>query len=1077
MVGRVADIIRNADEVVMASSFLLADSHIERALTGTWGQQRCYVMLAAATRLRQDIGNEFDKMAHARHIKTLKNIAGNVLVRSSDDFHAKIVLADPGSDEPRGLFLTANLATEGLKRNQELFVELEPDEIREAASVLRWAFWEHSAHELAGDKLRDCKPLGKIKPAESKKILQTEPHRTIKRRIMEILDGRPKKITVASFGWDAKHEVVEKLCSLSRQGTSVTVLTRAERKPAHAAMVKMKRANIRILGFSWFHAKAVISDSHTLVMSANIEERGLERGFELGLTLEGKRAEEVKNTVSGWIDNCQYEFKAAVPAAPPAPAASGAEPERPAVPAAPLAPAASGAEPERPAVPAAPLAPAASGADEEGQERHDTNNLQIRRNSNRCNLLHNQGKHGKEPDMSNIRLVKVLTGEDGIGEGINDVDESQIAITKGRMIVADTTGQQLKVFDSNGVFVRSLACKTSEYGAPISPNMIALDSRNLIIVAGASTIHILDQSGVSIKEFDVNWTIKGIRTTSQGNIVVIKKDEDSYTRYENDRYDEILILDPSGKILDKISLTYYSHLYVGKNHVLEEGRDDIMLYDLTGRNTKEHAFKITKKDMTKQLGDNCLSASTFDDKGHMYIVVDNAILVFDSSGNEIKRITYGDIYGIKSIVALDHSRIAVSGRDGVSIWDGKEWHDFHGRGSILSASNEGVVISRDDYVYRLVPPDTVRTLLYKNRGIRIATDSMDRIIAADHGCVKILNPGGGIVETIVDADGRGERFGVIKAVAVDRQNRIVVRDDDHVRIFDANGKFVRSFTKREYSEKVDARLTNFLGSYPYLAYDSYGRAVVALKGEGIAIKDGDDTIKILDAPDADALTVDRWDRIIAAHGSSITIYDHNGSIVNSVWGRYIRADGVAADGMGRIIVSGRDSNDNGMIQVFAAFEEAPAEAEPEPAAPEPAFEEAPAEAEPAAWAASPAAPEPAFEEAEPEPTAEEPAAPEPAETESKAAKAPQSRRIIVGSESPMTYVHAVLTQLASQPIVTIKARGQKIARAVDVSQMIAKRMDAAGYYVKDVRIAVDSLISEDGEPRSVSTIEIDIARE
>jgi DNA-binding protein len=76
----------------------------------------------------------------------------------------------------------------------------------------------------------------------------------------------------------------------------------------------------------------------------------------------------------------------------------------------------------------------------------------------------------------------------------------------------------------------------------------------------------------------------------------------------------------------------------------------------------------------------------------------------------------------------------------------------------------------------------------------------------------------------------------------------------------------------------------------------------------------------------------------------------------------------------------------------------------------------------------------------------------------------------------MTYVHATLTQIASQPIVTIKARGKKITQAVDVSQMIVKRMDAVGYYIKQVRLASDSLISEDGRPRNVSTIEIDIAK-
>ena len=896
MVGRVAEIIQGADEVVIASSFLLADNRIEHALADAhWGQKRCYVMMAAASRLRQDIGSEFDRMAHDRHIETLKGIAGKALVRSSDDFHAKIVLADPGSDEPRGLFLTANLATEGLERNQELFVELEPDEIREAESVLRWAFWERSAHELAGDKLRDCKPLGKIKPVESKKILQTEPRRTIKRKIMEILDGRPKKIIVASFGWDAGHTIVEKLCSLSRQGTSVTVLTRSGRKSTHAALVKMKMANIRILGFSWFHAKAIISDSHTLVMSANIEEHGLEKGFELGLTLEGERAEEVKKTVSGWIGNYQYEFEASGPAIrgpPETPAASGADgrsrnsqtPTNTSL---------------RPAIRGPPGTPAASGADGAEPEQPDAySNLQMHQSSNCCNLFYDQGKHGKEPDVSSIRLVKVLTGEDGIGGGINNMDDIQMAATKGKMIVADAEGRQLKVFDGNGVFVRSIACKKSEYGKQISPDTIALDSQNRIIVTDGSSIYTLDPSGVSIGEFDVKNRIKRIQATSQDNIMAQADDE-------------ILTLDPSCKLLDAISL---EDPYFGKNHVL--GRDDsaYTLYDFTGMNPKERAFKISQKDMT-DVDDLC--ATTLDDKGHIYArTEDNSIHVFDPSGKVIKRITYDGVFrSMKHMVALDHNRMAISGYDGTSIWHEKKWHHFDVAGIVLSASNEGVVVLSSDYVYRLVPPSTVRTLLYKASGIRIATDSMDRIIVADHGCVKILNPDGSVVENIVDADGRGGRFVAIKAVAVDRQNRIVVRDDDHIRIFDSNGKFVQSFTECEYSAKVDARLAKFLDSYPYLAYDSHGRSIAAERSE-IEITDRGYSIQEISLHDVGAVTVDRWDKIIAAHDSSITIYDHSGRLVNSVHGRYIRADGVAADGTGRIIVSGRDPNDNGMIQIF-----------------------------------------------------------------------------------------------------------------------------------------------------------------
>ena len=183
----------------------------------------------------------------------------------------------------------------------------------------------------------------------------------------------------------------------------------------------------------------------------------------------------------------------------------------------------------------------------------------------------------------------------------------------------------------------------------------------------------------------------------------------------------------------------------------------------------------------------------------------------------------------------------------------------------MSASNEGVVVQCGNYVFRLVPPNTVRTLLYKASGIRIATDSMDRIIVADHGCVKILNPGRKRCENIVDADGRGGRFVAIKAVAVDRQNRIVVRDDDHIRIFDSNGKFVQSFTECEYSAKVDARLAKFLDSYPYLAYDSHGRSI-AVERHKIKITDRGYSIEEIFLDDVGAVTVDRWDRIIAAHG-------------------------------------------------------------------------------------------------------------------------------------------------------------------------------------------------------------------
>ncbi|MCE9652188.1 MAG: DNA-binding protein [Nitrosarchaeum sp.] len=90
---------------------------------------------------------------------------------------------------------------------------------------------------------------------------------------------------------------------------------------------------------------------------------------------------------------------------------------------------------------------------------------------------------------------------------------------------------------------------------------------------------------------------------------------------------------------------------------------------------------------------------------------------------------------------------------------------------------------------------------------------------------------------------------------------------------------------------------------------------------------------------------------------------------------------------------------------------------------------------------------------------------------------PEERDVIfVGTKPIMTYVSATLTQLSTRHTVTIKARGKRITQAVDVSQMIVKRMNTVGYVVSDVRILSDSLTSQDGKTRNVSTIEIDITK-
>src|ERR687889_1077194 len=88
----------------------------------------------------------------------------------------------------------------------------------------------------------------------------------------------------------------------------------------------------------------------------------------------------------------------------------------------------------------------------------------------------------------------------------------------------------------------------------------------------------------------------------------------------------------------------------------------------------------------------------------------------------------------------------------------------------------------------------------------------------------------------------------------------------------------------------------------------------------------------------------------------------------------------------------------------------------------------------------------------------------------------KGNEIFIGKKPLMTYVTATLVQLANEPTVIIKARGKSITRAVDVAQIIVKRMDTLGYKIGPVKIGSQAVQSQDGRNRNVSTIDVYISR-
>ncbi|MBI4702785.1 MAG: hypothetical protein HY744_16825 [Deltaproteobacteria bacterium] len=304
-----------ATEMVVAASFLLADHDVEQALLRAARRRvRVYLLLATEARLEKEPreDSEFDQRALAEHEQMLGALAGWALIRSAPSFHAKVVLVDPAQGG-RGFLLTANLTREALSRNEELAVELTTAESQVAFENLRWAMWEAAEHEMIepGRLPVAPMPLKQVeRPAARSDVVATlgQPG-AIRTKAIALVRAAQRAITVVSFGWDADHEVVQAICARAREGVSVTVLARV-RRAAMPALLALAKAGARVLGYPWLHAKAIaIDEGAVLVMSANLERRGLDDGFEVGVALDGPRAAGLREILRGWIAQARFELR------------------------------------------------------------------------------------------------------------------------------------------------------------------------------------------------------------------------------------------------------------------------------------------------------------------------------------------------------------------------------------------------------------------------------------------------------------------------------------------------------------------------------------------------------------------------------------------------------------------------------------------------------------------------------------------------------------------------------------------------------------------------------------------------
>ncbi len=89
-------------------------------------------------------------------------------------------------------------------------------------------------------------------------------------------------------------------------------------------------------------------------------------------------------------------------------------------------------------------------------------------------------------------------------------------------------------------------------------------------------------------------------------------------------------------------------------------------------------------------------------------------------------------------------------------------------------------------------------------------------------------------------------------------------------------------------------------------------------------------------------------------------------------------------------------------------------------------------------------------------------------------RAPQNH-IFVGKKPVMSYAMSALIQLTQFGEIVVKARGMAIGRAVDVAEIVTKRLGNGQFQVKDIGINTE-VVGEGAEQRNVSSIEIVVGK-
>ena len=128
---------------------------------------------------------------------------------------------------------------------------------------------------------------------------------SLKEKVEALIESARTEIIISTYGIDLEHETTKKLIQALKSGKRVKILARPRpNKTTMNALIALAEAGAEVRGHSWLHAKCVLTDTSQgwlgLIMTANIEPNGLDKGFESGISLQGEDADNLHSIVDVW---------------------------------------------------------------------------------------------------------------------------------------------------------------------------------------------------------------------------------------------------------------------------------------------------------------------------------------------------------------------------------------------------------------------------------------------------------------------------------------------------------------------------------------------------------------------------------------------------------------------------------------------------------------------------------------------------------------------------------------------------------------------------------------------------------